>query len=101
MIVDVDGALPAVVYVDATAATPVARMLRDQVGAIARQSPAPMPVPRKIVPSASTRSAGFVTLPSPGQCVALADSVARCAGAREPAVWRCQPVGPVSKGEWK
>ncbi|MBL8621974.1 MAG: PD40 domain-containing protein [Myxococcales bacterium] len=44
VIVDDGGALPAVVYVDAAAPTPVARMLRDQVGAIARQSPAPMPV---------------------------------------------------------
>lgn len=44
VIVDDGGALPAVVYVDAAAPTPVPRMLRDQVGAIARQSPAPMPV---------------------------------------------------------
>ncbi len=44
VIVDVDGALPAVVYVDAAATPAVPRMLRDQVGAIARQSPAPMPV---------------------------------------------------------
>lgn len=44
VVVDDDGALPVVVYADATAPTPTARMLRDRVGAIARQGPAPMPV---------------------------------------------------------
>lgn len=41
---DEDGALPSVVYLDAAEPRPTARMLRDAVGAIARQGPAPMPV---------------------------------------------------------
>ncbi|MBK9032937.1 MAG: PD40 domain-containing protein [Myxococcales bacterium] len=42
---DDDGELPSVIYLDVAAPAPRARMLRDRAGTIARQGPAPMPVP--------------------------------------------------------
>jgi dipeptidyl aminopeptidase/acylaminoacyl peptidase len=41
---DVDGEVPSVVYLDVARAGSTPRMLRDQVGAIPRQGPAPAPV---------------------------------------------------------